>query len=983
MQKICFLTVVLLILVGWGATAQPTVSNINLTPELDITHFKNYTLSADVTPGSGNTVTGVSFVVRPQTASATNSNWDFLTNGTPNPNPNVSLKETATYTSGNAWSFTGLRPDNIYSEIAFIYNITSAPSNSRFWKNSYQLMRFTNNYVVTEKTSFFIEVNATPNSGSPPSADMQVYLVGKGFDINAFRSGVLATEAWQTHASVELVGTINRTQVFHHTHSTNSSHHLVPLSTDANGKIGNKKLDINGDFWIILTTGHQLESRGWDMKFHTTDGCNNNGTWYQGSGTIFTAKTGCPDVHVHFAREASTPAHNNMEVKVEVNYTSNDVPYTYLSSPQTFSFAVLPNLAPNASAFTAPAPGTYKGDVTISWLPATDPNNDAVTYNLSLITGTPAVKTPVATVLTGTSYVLNTTLFPNADYDILVEACDADTCTGFNWSSNIDESGYFRILNGGIFWTGNTSNVWSTASNWSPSEPLTISTVVIPRVLTSYPEISSTVTADILNIDPGAMVTVTETGALDVADLRSDSLGLVIESGTGGTGSLIHSSNIAGATIQRYFSDNRWYVVGVPVINQAYNGTYFSDNMIPGNTPTSPSFYGITNYNETLNEWNSYFTSAAGSFVNGTGYLMRRSTGGIVTFSGIMASGNQDITVALKRSSTPGVSNGWNAIGNPYSSAISTTAFLNTANIGSLEPSFAALYIWDEAASTTTYQIVNQAPFTGYENLQSGQGFIVRAKEGGSTVTFSPSMRVHQTALALKSGQASWPGVVLAADKGGVVSSTSIAFQEGMTNGLDVGYDAGVFKSNTAISVHTRLVNCNGIDFGLQCLPLTALDRSTIPVGLEVSQSGEVKFTLKKVSLEADQTVTLEDRTTSVFRTFSGSEDHYIAQVVAGEPAYGRFYLHFGSVTSTDDPFSAKFAAYYQQGEVKVNGMMQGGTTIMLHDMQGRLLVQQQPAASVPQNRLESGVLPNGIYLLTIIAGNQRTTLKIPVGSRQ
>jgi hypothetical protein len=981
MHKIYRLTVVLLILVGWGATAQPTVSNISLTPKLDITHFYNYTLSADVTPGEGNTVTGVSFVVRPQTASANNLNWDFLTNGTAIPNPNQPLKNPATQpTTGNVWSFNGLRPDNIYSEIAFIYDIVSAPSNSRFWQNSYQLMRFTNNYEVTAKTSFFIEVNATPTANAPFSADMQVYLVGKGFNIAAFQTGGgLANEAWQTHASVELVGTINRNASFHHTHTENSSHYLVPLSTDADGKIGNKKLDINGDFWIILTTGHQLESRGWDMKYHA--GCNNNSTWYKGSGTTFAPQSGCPDVHVHFAREEATLAHNTMEVKVEVNYTSNSVSYTYLSSPETFSFTELPNLAPNASAFTAPAPGTYQNNVTISWLPATDPNNDPVTYKLSLIDTTTKVKTIVATGLTGTSHVLNTTSFPNAYYDILVEACDTAFCTGFNWSSNIDEGGYFRILN--KIWIGDISTSWSDPQNWSPNTLPTGSDGIVIPVTTNKPVISSpsAITGN-LNIAEGATLTVTESGTLTVSgDLSSVNNGLIIESGAGGTGSLIHSSSIAGATIQRYFAANRWYIVGVPVINQAYSGTYFSDNKIPVNNPSSPSFYGITEYNETLNAWKGYFSSAAtGTFVNGNGYLVRRSEGGNVAFSGIMASGNQDITLTLPRTTITDGSYGWNALGNPYPSAINTTSFINT-NLSSLDPSFAALYIWDESAGAS-YKIVNLAGLTGYEYLQSGQGFFVRAKVNDSQVRFTPSMRVHQPSVTLKSGQTTWPGVVLAAEKGGVVSSTSITFREGMTNGLDVGYDAGVFKSQAPLSVYTHLVSCNGVDFGLQYLPLTALDRSTVEVGLEVGQTGEVRFTLKKESLESGSKVTLEDRKSGILKTFSASEDHHVAQVEKGEPAYGRFFLHFGSVTSADDQISAEYSAWYQQGEVKISGMMHGGTTLMLHDMQGRLLVQRKPEAAVPQNRLETGVLPNGIYLLTIVSGNQRTTLKIPVGNR-
>jgi hypothetical protein len=149
----------MLLLISWSTKGQtePTITDLQLTPDLDITHFDNYELSVNVAP-NGNTINNVSFTVRPQQASATNSNWDFLTNGTPSPNPNIPLVKTATNTSGNAWSFSQLRPDNIYSEIAFIFDITTAPSNSRFWQNNYQLMNFTNNYEITANTNFFIEV---------------------------------------------------------------------------------------------------------------------------------------------------------------------------------------------------------------------------------------------------------------------------------------------------------------------------------------------------------------------------------------------------------------------------------------------------------------------------------------------------------------------------------------------------------------------------------------------------------------------------------------------------------------------------------------------------------------------------------------------------------------------------------------------------------------------------------------------------------
>jgi hypothetical protein len=427
--------------------ALPTVTDLLLTPNLDITRFDNYELSVNVNPNGSSIIDDVTFVTRPQTASASNMQWDFYPNGVPFPDPNVPLVNAATFTSGNAWSFSQLRPDNIYSEIAFIFDISAPPSNSRFWQNSYELMRFTNNYEVTPNTSFFIELYATPKTTAPFSVDLQVYLVGKGFNISDFQTGgPLADEIWQNHASVELVGTINQNYPFHHTHGANSKHFLVPLSADVNGKIGNKGLDINDDFWIILTTGNHLETRGWDMKYHN-NGCNNNGTWYKGSGNTFALQSGCPDVHVHFAREETTPVHNAMEVYVAVEYSSGSQHCVFKSANALFYFDALPNLPPNASSFILPAPGTYQGDVTISWYPATDPNNDPVTYNVYLINDAGTVTHTLATGHATTSYTLNTTSYDNGDYDILVEACDVAFCTGFTWSSDIDDTEFFRILN--------------------------------------------------------------------------------------------------------------------------------------------------------------------------------------------------------------------------------------------------------------------------------------------------------------------------------------------------------------------------------------------------------------------------------------------------------------------------------------------------------------------------------------------------------
>jgi hypothetical protein len=45
---------------------------------------------------------------------------------------------------------------------------------------------------------------------------------------------------------------------------------------------------------------------------------------------------------------------------------------------------------------------------------------------------------------------------------------------------------------------------------------------------------------------------------------------------------------------------------------------------------------------------------------------------------------------------------------------------------------------------------------------------------------------------------------------------TVIKFIEGTTAGLDVGYDAGVFKAEPTFSIYTKLVEDNGVEFHLQ-----------------------------------------------------------------------------------------------------------------------------------------------------------------------
>ncbi len=967
------LLVSMLLLISWTTMGQPTIENLELTPSLDITYFSNYVLSVNVDP-NGATINNVSFIVRPQQASDSNSNWDFLTNGTP-PYPNESLVKTATNTTSNTWSFSQLRPDNIYPEIAFIYDINSAPSDSRFWQDSYELMHFTNNFEITAKTNFFIEVNATPNSGSPPSVDMQVYLVGRGFDISAFRTGELANEAWQNHSSVELVGTISRDEQAHHTHSDYSRHFLVPLSADADGKIGNKNLDISDDFWIILTTGHQLQTRGWDMKHHAGD---NNGTWYKGSGTTFTLQNGRPDVHVHFAREDADSDVDAMEVKVKVEYNSEE---SVESISSFFYFAELPNLPPNASAFTAPEAGSYSGNVTISWQPATDPNNDNLTYKVYLI-DINGNATSVATGITGTSYVLNTNSndYSNGEYDILVEACDTEFCTGFTWSSSQDEGAKITFSTD---WVGGSSgDSWATAANWSSGTvPDEDSWVRIPAV-TNGPIIGSGTTAVCNNlvIESGGELTIESGGELTIEERLDNSGTVTVNSNASASGSLILNGTLNGnVTYNRYLVNDRWHLVSSPVAGQTFNSTFFADNSIDHN-PTSTEF-ALIDYDTENNQWNPYpDQNATGIFTSGKGFLMARyeesSVGGTVNFTGTVATSAVSFTP-----STLGYR--WNAVGNPFPSAIGinsnagTDNFINL-NSSSLDPSFVAIYYWDDTdGGTGNYIPINQSSPAFY--AAPGQGFFVKAATGATAINFPLSIRTHNGLATLNSGQAEWPQLEIIANSGDARSVASIKFVEGTTPGLDVGYDAGKFKSNPEINLFTKLVDDNGVDFGLQCLPPTQMESLAIPLGLDVKSAGEITFSINYSTLPGNLIPVLEDRLLNINTPFETDSNTYTSTVNESESDYGRFYISFSSTTDVAQIQNGNFfRAWYSNNTIQIQGNVEGAAIITLYDINGRALMHKQVAAA-SHHSLSIPNIGNGIYLVKIACSNRTELLKVPV----
>lgn len=483
-------------------------------------------------------------------------------------------------------------------------------------------------------------------------------------------------------------------------------------------------------------------------------------------------------------------------------------------------------------------------------------------------------------------------------------------------------------------------------------------------------------------------ITIVSTASVTVSNSFSNTGTFSINSDPSSSGSLIVSGTSSGnVTYNRYLSEDRWHIISSPVDAQsisdflanAANNIAYKDYAVDS--------FGVTNYIENINDWDKYYTlNSSGNFAKGEGYLMRRETNGVVSFTGTIS---PDFVKPLYKTSDYG----WNSIGNPFTSAIgvnnSATSSANFLNVNTaiLDDSFEALYVWDEDANegSGAYVVVNHAGanigtssawLTNY--MQAGQGFIVRAS-GNGNITFNSQMKLHQPGMILKSEESSWPSIIIFAEKANQKSSTTIAFHESMSNGLDPGYDAGIFKGGTEFNIFTRLIEDNGNQFGLQCLPPEDLQNLEIQIGVDATAGGEIIFKVQKDNFPAEYLPVINDKATNSRFVCNSEEDIYISSVENNLMGFGRFTLTFTNATNTTFvKETRRFKASYKNGLINLFGNSKNGNSIKIYDISGNIIAQDK-LKNQNHNTIHLPTKSNGIYIIKIEKDFGTEVIKLPI----
>ncbi len=96
------------------------------------------------------------------------------------------------------------------------------------------------------------------------------------------------------------------------------------------------------------------------------------------------------------------------------------------------------------------------------------------------------------------------------------------------------------------------------------------------------------------------------------------------------------------------------------------------------------------------------------------------------------------------------------------------------------------------------------------------------------------------------------------------VSDTKFYFKEGLTLGLDPGYDAGAFNQSSGLS--SRLVEQdNGVGMGINAMPVDALSNVIVPLTINQEAGIALKIQIANSTIPEDINVYLEDAIENTF----------------------------------------------------------------------------------------------------------------------
>ncbi len=518
-----------------------------------------------------------------------------------------------------------------------------------------------------------------------------------------------------------------------------------------------------------------------------------------------------------------------------------------------------------------------------------------------------------------------------------------------------------KIISGS--WVGDTSTDWNTASNWTLGVADAYDDVYIPVSSTYMPTVSTDVSCRKADIPASTILTINPQGSVDFLDDLSLNGRIILKSDYTYTASYLDNGNISGTgtvKLEQNFEGNMWHYVS-PHIDTANSSTYMDLN--DGNTNTNFYLYNELNSNvDWIYGWEK--TSGAMDITRGYAYY----TPGSQTYFESEGKPNTGSYSRNITNSNYGItSDGWNLLGNPYPSGLSSVDFI----LGNTGYMIGAVYLWDEDA----YSVYNLSGYTGTSffngSIAPGQGFFVRANYGG-TVNFTNSMRTNDTPAFFKAPieEDDINRIFVDIENENNKERILLAFTNEASQNYDELYDAPAIKANSNFSFYSILDN---YELAIQAFSDFTEPVYEVPFGTELGAAGDYTFTFSGIdAVPADMNIYFMDNLTGSYVDLR-TQNTYTAHIASGV-SHDRFWLNLTKAGMTDfDNKIAQMNIYNFNKQLYFN--LDNDAQIMIYDVKGALLKSEWVSQNTHEMSLNN--FETGIYFVKINSDNQIFTKKI------
>lgn len=439
-----------------------------------------------------------------------------------------------------------------------------------------------------------------------------------------------------------------------------------------------------------------------------------------------------------------------------------------------------------------------------------------------------------------------------------------------------------------------------------------------------------------LNVSSGATITVIDglNNTLTAADVVLQNNANLIQGGTtnGNNGDITVKRNSSLLKRQDY---TLW--------SSPTSGT---QSLLDFSPATLPLRFYTYNSNNNLYE----VATPSGTFATAKSYLIRMPNTHPATatiwegsFIGKPNSGN--ISYTLDNTAT-----GFNAVGNPYPSAIDAFAFVdNTTNAASIT---GTLYFWRKTnnAASPSYSTWTTAGFVSNGEAQNvnpngviqiGQGFIVDGTGNGTTLEFSNEMRVNNHANQffksnnIVENNRIW---LNATNADGLFSQTLVGYVTDASDDLDRA--DGKYMNDGPIAL-TTIINDTPYAIQARSLPFQATD--VVAMQFKATDAGTYTIAIDHVDglFDADQAIYLRDALTGTQHDLKSGDYTFASE--AGTFA-DRFNLAYTNLLTTnasvlDANAIVIFKNDNQSFEINSGNILMA--SVKVFDIRGRLLTSQ------------------------------------------